>query len=292
MAAPIYRDWDQAQLDAQLNLRARWPEHPEVFARWAEDSRAVRGRTRALTDLAYGDSPGERLDLFPVPGAERAPLVAFIHGGYWQSLDKGDFSYPAPALLAHGIAYASLNYDLAPKAPIGQMVEQVRRAVAWLHAQAGYYGLDPERIVVAGHSAGGHLALTALDRSWPAAHGLPADVVKGALSISGVYDLEPVRLSYHNAVLALDQPAAQALSPLRRIPRDAGPALLCVGGEETDEFRWQQDALEAAWRDAGLRVATVDLPGRGHFDAVDAMSEPGHPVLDGLVRLAVRGSLP
>jgi arylformamidase len=291
MAAPIYRDWDQAQLDAQMNLRARWPEHPQVFARWAEDSRAVRAGTRALTDLAYGESPGERLDLFPVPGAARAPLVAFIHGGYWQALDKGDFSYPAPALLARGVAYASLNYDLAPKAPIGRMVAQVRRAVAWLHANAAAHGIDPDRIVLAGHSAGGHLALTALDRSWPAEHGLPGDVVKGALSISGVYDLEPVRLSYHNAVLGLDRADAQALSPLRRIPRDAGPALLSVGGEETDEFRWQQDALEAAWRDAGLRVATVGLPGRGHFDAMDAISEPGHPMLEALVRLADQGEL-
>jgi arylformamidase len=292
MGAPIYRDWGQAELDAQLNLRARWPDHPETFARWAEDSRAVRGRTTALTDLAYGESPGERLDLFPVPGAARAPLVAFIHGGYWQALDKGDFSYPAPALLDHGIAYASLNYDLAPKASLAQMVAQVRRAVAWLHANAGRHGVDPARIYLAGHSAGGHLALTALDRSWPADHGLPADVVKGALSISGVYDLEPIRLSYHNAVLGLSGEDAQTLSPLRRIPADAGPALLTVGGAETDEFRWQQDALEAAWRGAGLRVAAVDLPGRGHFDAVDALGEPGHPVLNALVELIGRGTLP
>ena len=249
----------------------------------------MRGRYGCLVDLAYGPSPGERLDLFPVPAAQRgdtrAPLVAFIHGGYWQSLDKGDFGYLAPALLDRGIAFASLNYDLAPRAGIPDMVAQIRRALAWLYDAAAQYGIDRERIFVAGHSAGGHLAATALDRAWTAEHDLPEDAVKGGLSISGVYDLEPMRLSYHQSVLQLDADTVEDYSPLRCLPRNAGPLLLAVGADETREFLLQQQAFAAAWRGAGLRAAEVDMPGRHHFDAVDAMGEPDHPLFAALLRL-------
>ncbi len=171
------------------------------------------------------------------------------------------------------------------------MVAQVRRAVAWLHANAGHYGLDCGRLVVAGHSAGGHLAATAADRSWPAAHDLPADAVRGVLSISGVYDLEPIRLSFHQAVLNIDPDTVAGHSPLRRPPRDAAPLLVAVGSDETEEFRRQQDEVLAAWRGAGLRAGVVDLPGRHHFDAVDAMGERDHPLFAALVRLVEQGEI-
>jgi arylformamidase len=291
MAEIVYRDWDQARLDAQVNLRARWPEHGAFFERWARDSAAVRGQRHALIDLAYGGSTGERLDLFPVPGASRAPVLAFIHGGYWQALDKGDHSDLAPAFVDRGIAFASLNYDLAPKAAIGDMIAQVRNALAYLHDHAGRLGLDPERIFVAGHSAGGHLAVSALDRSWPPARGLPRDLVKGALSLSGVYDLEPMRLSYHQAVLGLDADQVAAWSPARSVPADAGPLLLAVGGDETQEFRLQQAEFLDAWRAAGLRARTVDLPDRHHFDVVETLADPDHPLHQALAGLIARGDL-
>lgn len=278
MTQAIHRGWSREALDEQLNLRARWPEHATFFERWARDSRAVRERTNALIDLAYGESAGERLDLFPVPGRSDAPLLAFIHGGYWQSLDKSDFSYLAPPLLDAGIAYASLNYDLAPKAGIAAMVAQIRAAIAWLYRHAGDYGVDRERIFVAGHSAGGHLAVLALDREWPRSQGLPSDVVKGGVSISGVYDLEPIRLSYHQAVLRLSPEDVETLSPVRVLPRAAGPLVLAVGGDETEEFLLQQREFFTSWRTAGLTAETVDLPGRHHFDAVEALGEPEHPL--------------
>jgi arylformamidase len=291
MAAIVYRDWDQARLDAEVNLRARWPEHAEFIERWARDSAAVRGQRHGLIDLAYGPSPGERLDLFPVPSAQAAPVLAFIHGGYWQALDKGHHSDLAPAFVDAGIAFASLNYDLAPKASIGEIIEQVRSALAYLHDHAGRLGLDPARIFVAGHSAGGHLAVNALDRAWPRERGLPDDLVKGGLSLSGVYDLEAMRLSYHQAVLGLDADAVAAWSPMRALPADAGPLLLAVGAEETDEFRLQQDEFLAAWRGAGLRAQTVDLPGRHHFDVVETLADPAHPLRRALRRLIETGEL-
>src|SRR3546814_9177156 len=155
--ARIFRDYDQAALTPELNRRGRWPEHVGFFELGSRDSAAVRERLPARLDLAYGDTPAEALDLFPVPGTTAAPLLAFIHGGYWQGLDKGDYSYMAPAFVEAGIAFASLNYLLAPAGSIGAMIDQVRRALAWLYRHAAELGIDSGRIVVAGHSAGGHL---------------------------------------------------------------------------------------------------------------------------------------
>jgi arylformamidase len=291
MAEIVYRDWDQARLDAEVNLRARWPEHADFIDRWARDSAAVRGQRHGLVDLAYGSSPGERLDLFPVPGAQAAPVLAFIHGGYWQALDKGHHSDLAPAFVDAGIAFAALNYDLAPKARIGDMIAQVQNALAYLHDHAGRLGLDPARIFVAGHSAGGHLAVSALDRAWPQQRGLPRDLVKGGLSLSGVYDLEAMRLSYHQAVLALDADEVAAWSPVRALPENAGPLLVAVGGEETNEFLLQQDEFLTAWRGAGLRARAVDLAGRHHFDVVETLADRAHPLHTALVQLIETGDL-
>ena len=283
----LYRGWDRAEIDRQLNLRERWPEHGEYFSRWARDSAAVRARLEVCPDLAYGDTSGQRLDLFPLPSAmprpvAGAPLLVFIHGGYWQSLAKSDFSYLAPAFLEAGIAFAALESDLAPKVGIPEIVTQIRRAIAWLADHGDRYGIDRERLYVAGHSAGGHLAAMALSTDWRRAGeefaGQPADLVKGACSISGVYDLEPLRLSYHQAVLKLDPGTARAMSPLHGIPHSAGNLICAVGATETEEFLRQQEEFVAAWRAAGLPARVVDLPGLNHFSALDALGNRDHPL--------------
>lgn len=283
MARILYRGMDRAEIDRQLNLRARWPEHVEFFARWAHESAALRDRLEGRLDLAYGTSPGERLDLFLPRAARPAALLAFIHGGYWQSLDKSDFSYLAPPFLKAGIAFASLNYDLAPRASIAEMVSQVRKAIAWLARHGPEHGVDSRRIYVAGHSAGGHLAIMALLTDWSRLAGssggtLSPGLVKGACSISGIYELEPVQLSYHQDILKLDPAAVAALSPLRLVPARAAPLILAVGTEETEEFLYQQDALLTAWQARGLGARAVALPGRHHFSAVDALGEADHPL--------------
>ena len=277
MPQGLYRGMDRGEIDRQLNLRARWPEHTDFFARWAADSAAALARLGGHVNLAYGTSAGETLDLFlpPRPSAAGAPLLAFIHGGYWQSLDKGDFSYLAPPFVETGIAFASLNYDLAPKVGIAEIVAQIRGAILWLARHARDHGIDAGRIFVAGHSAGGHLAVMALATEWPAPIGR---LVQGACSISGVYELEPIRQSYHQDILRLDATTVQAMSPLRRVPKRAGPLILAVGADETAEFLHQQEELAVAWRAGGLAVQVVDLPGRHHFSAVDALAERGHPL--------------
>ena len=279
MAEALYQGMDRAAIDRQFNLRARWPDHQDYFDRWARESAEARARLKARLDLAYGDSPGCRLDYFPAPDQD-APLLAFIHGGYWQHLDKADFSYLAPPYLGAGVAYASLNYDLAPSVRLGEIVAQIRQALTWLHAEARSLGFDPGRLFAAGHSAGGHLALMAAD--------LPGDLVKGICAVSGVYDLRPVRFSYHQDVLHLEAQEAEALSPILQVPAKAGPVVCAVGSEETEVFLQQQDELVAAWRAGGHEVGTVDLPGRHHFSAVDALGEPGQPLFRAVLSL-IRG---
>ncbi len=276
MPDKVFRDYDQEELDRQLNLRARWPEHVDHFERWHRESEAVRERSGTWRELVYGDSPGQRLDFFAAAEQDApSPLLAFIHGGYWQSLDKADFDYLAPPFLQAGIAYASLNYDLAPVASIEEMVAQIRRCLAYLHRESQHLGLDPERLFVAGHSAGGHLATMAAATDWRNEPGSPpADLVKGAISISGVYELEPLRLSYHNEILHLNEDMARRMSPMELQPSAAAPILAVVGGEETDEFLRQQRDFAEAWRARGHQVNAVELPGLNHFTVVDRLGDP------------------
>lgn len=288
----VFQSYNQAALDAELNLRARWPDHPAFFARWAEDSAAVRARRGGLFDLAYGPEAAETLDFFPVEGVAAAPLHVFIHGGYWQALDKGDYSYLAPPFVERGIAFASLNYGLAPDTDIGTMIAQVRRALVWLHRNAGDHGIDPQRICVSGHSAGGHLAAMALSTDWSAIDpALPRRLLAGGCSVSGVYDLEPVRLSYHNQVLGIPAEKVTDWSPLHALPGAAAPLIVAVGSQETDEFRRQHAAYAAAWRGQGLALHDVALPDRHHFSAVDALGEPDHPLFAALQQM-LAGQLP
>jgi len=280
MGAKVFANYDQEALDKQLNLRARWPEHPEIFARWAENSRKVRESAEKYKELAYGTDDSETLELFlPGAGEGPAPCLVFIHGGYWQSLDKSDFSYLAPAFLEAGIAYASLNYGLAPDFRVVSMVEQIRQAIVWLFRNGPAQGIDPDRLVVAGHSAGGHLAAMALITDWASLDAdLPRNLLKAGVSVSGVYELEPVRLSYHNQILRLRAEEISGLSP-RSLTPEASPPLTCaVGSEETDEFLRQQEEFMANWRAAGLPGEGLVMPGLTHFTAIDALGQPEHPL--------------
>lgn len=288
MTEMLYQDMDRAEIDRQLNLRDRHPDHPEFFERWARDSAAVRARLGGHLDLATGESAGETLDLFvPETGPGPYPLLAFIHGGYWQFLDKSDFSFLAPPFLDEEIAFASLNYDLAPAVTIPEIVAQIRRAILWLARTGPDYGVDPARIVVSGHSAGGHLTAMMSVTDWAAeAPDLPGSPVKAACAVSGIYELEPIRLSYHQDNVRLDPDAVAAMSPLRHIPARAGPLVCAAGAEESDVFLHQQDAFVAACRQRGLDARVVDLPGRHHFSAIDALGEPDHPLFTAACDLA------
>ena len=283
MPQPIYLQYDQAALDAQYNLRAAVPEHPEHFRRWAEASAAARERVEGHLDLAYGDHPKQTLDYFPAP-VNASPILAFIHGGYWQALDKSDFSFPAPAWVERGVSFASINYPLAPEAGIPEILDSCRAAVLWLWHNASALGAERKRIFLAGHSAGGHLATLLLATDWTGFGALPADLVKAACSISGVYDLEPIRLSYQNPVLKLDAATARAMSPIHARPPQDGPLLVAVGGTETPEFLRQQRAFAERWTAAGARIDQLVLDGLNHYEAVECLADLGSPAFTWLER--------
>ena len=221
-----------------------------------------------LRDVRYGPQADELLDLFPVPGRTDAPLFVFIHGGYWRALGKQDSVFMARNFTAHGVAVAAVNYQLAPAARLSEIVAQCRRSLAWLYTHGPAHGIDVRRIVLGGSSAGAHLAAMLLAPDWQVAFGLPPDVVKAGVLVSGLYDLAPVQQTTPNDWLALDSAEAAALSPQTCLP-DAG-ARLCIATAEkdTDEFKRQSLDYAAACTRQGCAVQYEQIAGRNHFDVI------------------------
>lgn len=289
----VYRGLDQEALDAQYNLRPLVPHHPAVFERYIRDSAAVVAREDCTLDIAYGDQAGERLDLFrpAAPSAAAAPVVVFIHGGYWRNKDKSDYRYLAPAFTGTGVMFVGVNYTLAPAASMGEIVRQNRAALAWLAANVGDHGGDPARIHVTGHSAGGHLVAMLLATDWEAFAGI-ANPIAGAAAISGLFDLEPIRLCYLNETLGLDEDEAHRNSPIHLRPSADVALILALGGEETPEYHRQQAAFGAAWSTHLRRLSTVEMAGLTHYDVIDHLGHPGSPLHHAVIDQIARGGRP
>ncbi|MFZ6747771.1 alpha/beta hydrolase [Undibacterium sp. Ren11W] len=270
----------------QYNARASIPEHPHIFTRWVEQSAQVRRRHAGLFDLMYGDSAGERLDLFPTRVAN-APLLVFIHGGWWRSLDKSDFSLLAPAFTNAGINVAMLNYSLAPEASVEEILQQQLRALAWLYKNAERYEIDAQRIMLAGHSAGAHLAAMLMTASWNTYDAaLPENLIKAAALLSGVYDLTPLlQTDFVNTDLKLTEqrilPLSPGLMPLTR----AIPFITAVGGLESDEFKRQTRLLENHWKPQ--HYISIALPDSNHLTICDVLSDPSSALTTAIIDLAI-----
>lgn len=264
MGPSVFRGYDRAGLDREYDNRAKVADSTEWLARYARESERARAELRGRLDVPYGGHPGERLDIFPAPGPGPAPVHVFIHGGYWHRLDKADFSFVARALVPAGAATVVINYALIPTVDMDELVRQCRASIAWVWRNAASFNGDPGRIFVSGHSAGGHLVAMLAATDW-GAFGAPADVLKGGCGISGLYDLEPIRLCYLNDVLALTPDAARRHSPVHLGPPRAGAWLLAVGGLEGPEYLRQTEDLAAAWRGRGLACRVAVLPGHHHF---------------------------
>jgi len=268
---------DPAWLDTQYNNRARVPDHARVFANWAEASALARARSLAHLDLRYGEGEGETLDIFPAVSAPAsgAPVLVFIHGGYWRSLDKADHSFVAPSFTADGAMVVVPNYALCPAVSIEHIVLQMAAVVAWVWRHAAEYGGDPTRIALAGHSAGGHLAAMLLSCRWKElADELPAQPLAGALSISGLYDLEPLR---HTAFLQADlqlTPASVARLSPAFFPRPKGAKLYTtVGIEESEEFLRQNRLIRDVWGPTAVPVCET-VPASNHFTVLRNLAAP------------------
>lgn len=269
-------DW----LDAQFNNRLRVPEFMAHFQSWQRDSTAARQSQLCHLDIAYGDGgAAETLDVFPAATANQgqgaAPVMVFIHGGYWRSLDKADHSFVAPAFTRAGSCVVIPNYALCPAVTIEQIVLQQVQALVWVHRNIVQYGGDPSRISVVGHSAGGHLAAMMLACEWKKVSAdLPVNLVRNALSLSGLHDLKPLRHSpYIQGDLRLTPAQVQRCSPAY-FPAPLGQLTALCGGDESEEFIRQNHLIQQAW---GKRCVSVceELPGKNHFSVLEALCTPG-----------------
>jgi arylformamidase len=273
---------ERAILDAQYNLRAAVPEHLTYFARYEAESAALRARWPARLDLSYGPTPRQAIDLF-LPAKPGAPLLVFIHGGYWQSRDRKDFSFVAGPFLERGAAVALIGYDIAPTVRMDAIVAQIRTGLAWLYGYAPDHGCDPQRLYLAGHSAGGHLAAMALATQWTT-FGLPENAIKGVCAISGVFDLEPIRLCYLNDVVGLDANEARRNSPVHQVLHGRCPVTVAVGELETRAFHEQSRAFATKLEREGRPCRLVVQPGVDHFGIVMSLSEADAPLVQAIAR--------
>lgn len=273
-----------AYYDVQYNARASvddFEQYPRVYRDLSDQAHAS---LRCFKDVAYGPGNTERLDIFPAnrPGA---PVLLFIHGGYWRALSKADSAFMAPALTAAGACVVVLDYDLAPAVTLDHIVDQCRRALAWLHGNIADYGGDPQRLFASGSSAGGHLVGMLLAGGWQADYSVPEDVLRGALPISGLFDLHPLLPTHINAWMNLDDELAQRNSPLFHLPQSAGELVVSYGALETAEFSRQSQSYLAAWRECGLPGRFVETPEKNHFDVVLELGQVGTPLYGAVLQL-------
>ena len=273
--------------EVEYNNRARVPEHAEIFARWQRDAAGYRDRMKAEENaelgLAYGTSPRQKVDLFFPDATGHTPLALFVHGGYWRSLDASSFSHVSAGLNARGVAVAVAGYDLCPDVTIGQIINQIRTACLFLWRRFG------QRLMVYGHSAGGHLAACMVATDWkkldPKA---PIDLVPAGYSISGLFDLTPLIKTAMNVDLRLDDTEVARISPMYW-PVTRGRVFdAVVGGVESSEFLRQSHIITDNWRQRGVETRYEEIAGANHFTAVDPLSDPNSAMTARCAELAAR----
>ena len=271
--------------DSMYNNQARVPEAKAHLARWTEHSAQVRQGATCSLDVAYGENPGDRLDIFPAAAAAaagaNAPVLVFLHGGYWRALDKSDHSFIAPPFVKSGACVVVPNYDLCPgdtdrPVTVPQIVLQMVRALAWTWRNIAQYGGNPARITVAGHSAGGHLAAMMLACNWQSHDkDLPPDLVRNALAISGLYELDSImRTPFLQVSLQLNPAQVRKVSPAWHVRPRSGRLTAVVGGAESAEFLRQNLLIQTSWGKGVVPVCEA-LPGLNHFSVLEALVEPG-----------------
>jgi len=280
MGQPIFNDFDRDELERQYNARSLVPDSETITEGFAARSEALRARHPSChLDLAYGSAGRERLDIFPAE-QERAPVIVYVHGGYWRSRAKEVYSFLAEPFNALGATTVVTGYSLCPHVTVGAIVRQMQSACAWVWNNIDEYGGDHHRIHVVGNSAGGHLTAMLASTQWPEVdHALPADMLKGAMSLSGLFDLGPLLLHSINDTLNLDAASAKRNSPILKKPTVNGPYISAVGGDESAEFIRQSRDLVQAWKKHSPEVEFVEVAGRHHFSIVGDFAQPDYVLL-------------
>ncbi len=271
----VFLHYDQAALDAAYDQAAYAPNREQLIERRIGDSRMARGRIGEPERIAYGSAEIEWLDIYRT-GRTAAPVFVFIHGGAWRSGRSRDFAVPAEMFLAVGAHYIVPDFAWVQDVGGSLMVlaDQVRRAVAWVYENIARFGGDPNRLYVGGQSSGGHLAAVALTTDWQHQFDLPANIIKGGICISGMYDLEPVRLSARNRYVAFDDATVAELSSLRHLDRLLAPVVVAYGTCETPEFQRQNREFAAAVEAAGKQVRLLVGEHYNHFELPETLGNP------------------
>jgi arylformamidase len=275
----LYRNFaTQEELDAQYDLRTHFPEAASLYEAfcWRESEEAREDLTHHL-GVPFGPTLAEHVDLYPA--GEGAPVLVYVHGGFWVLRTAREFGFVARGPVSRGVATVVTNYALCPAVTIDEEVRQTRAAVAWAYRNAHEFGGDPERIHVAGHSAGGHLVGMLLATDWEGDYGLPADVIKGATAISGLFDLAPFPYTFLQPKVQLRWDQVSRNSPILHPPDAAPPLLVAYGENETDEFKRQSEDFLGAWKEKRLPGERLILSGKNHFDVVDGFLDAGSPLL-------------
>ena len=263
---PIYKKYNQQQLDLQYNNRFHVPDFETYLKRWENLSSEAELKHPIIKDLHYGNLSRERLDVLPSPKPHSKTLV-FIHGGYWQLFDKSSFYFIAAAFAQYDITTVLLNYPLSPVDSMDQIVSSCHKAISWLKDNLAELGGDPEQIYVAGHSAGAHLAAMLIIGGNPESNSIS---LKGICAISGIYNLIPIQLSKINTVLKMDKVMAKSNSPAFFTPLISCPLLITVGAQETEEFKDQSKELYRNWQNK-IKSTHIELAGLNHFSILDSL---------------------
>jgi arylformamidase len=271
----VFLDYDQIELDAAYDQAVYQPNILQLNKRWASNSARTRARIGEPERRAYGDSGIEQLDLFRT-AKSNAPIFVFIHGGAWLRGDAKSYSAPAEMFVGAGAHYIVPDFTSVADAggSLFPMAEQMRRAIAWVWRNAASFGGDPNRLYIGGQSSGAHLAAVALTTDWPREFDVPADIVKGGLCTSGMYELAPVRLSARANYVKFTDAMVEALSPIRHLDRLGAPVIVSYGTYETPEFIRQAKEFAAAVRDAGKLRELVVAENYSHLDLPDTLCNP------------------
>lgn len=275
MIETVWRGFSRAELDAAYNNGAAVKNSAEKLAQWQERSKRLREARNELLDVAYGPRPRNKIDIFRC-GTAGAPLLAYIHGGYWQRNAKEFYACLAEEPLARGIDVAMLGYTLAPEATLTEIVEEIRAALRWLRAEGPRLGVGTGKLIVSGWSAGGHLTAMALGEA------------DAGLAISGIYDVEPCRLNYLNDKLKLTEQETVAMSPIRQLPARSAPLVIAYGTAELPELQRQSRDYHAARLAAKLPSELLPMEGDDHFSILDELENPAGRLTAAIANMALQ----
>jgi arylformamidase len=261
-----------------------WSDSQSILNNWTQRSASYLARANLVRNVQYGASPAEKLDIIK-PLESNAPVLVFIHGGYWRWLDKDDYTFALEPLVTAGALVATINYPLCPEVSLDTLINRVRAACVWVWKNVRDYGGNPDHLHVTGHSAGGHLTAIMAATDWPTFQtGLPRDMIKSIIPVSGLFDLEPLRLISLNEGVRMDMESAKRNSPLFMTPTSTLAVTVVVGGEETNELRRQSREFSQAWMGKTRSLEFVESPGHNHFAVIEAMTEPNNLLTTTILR--------